>query len=81
MKNKLLSIFCVHLSAQGPLEYTFAVTIQENLSWIVYYRGKLVNCEYCMLLQKMPSNINSGVYIAIMYLVYYEFYLCMYFTL
>ena len=65
MENKLLSIFCIRVSAQGPPEYTFAVTIQENFCWIVYYRGQLVNYEYCMLLQKMPSNINSGMYIAI----------------
>ena len=71
MENKLLSIFCVYISDQGPPEYTFAVTIQENFSWIVYYRGQLVNIEYCMLLQKMPSNINSGM--QYLYLVYSEF--------
>ena len=61
MENKSLSVFCVHVPAQGPPEYTFAVTIQENFSWIVYYRGQLVNCEYCMLLQKIPCSVNSGM--------------------
>ena len=44
MENKSLSIFCVYVSAEGPPEYTFAVTIQENFSWIVYYRGQLAYC-------------------------------------
>jgi len=61
MENKSLSIFHFHLSDQG-LEYTFAVTIEQNFSWIVYYQGQLVNHEYCMLLKKLPSKINSGLY-------------------
>ena len=61
MENKSLSVYCVHVSAQGPPEYTFAVTIPENFFRIVYYRGRLVNCGYCILLQKMPCSINSGM--------------------
>ena len=42
MENKLLSIFCIRVSAQGLPEYTFAVTIQENFCWII-----IIICILC----------------------------------
>ena len=60
MENKSLTIFCFHSSVQGP-EYTFAVKIEQNFSWVVYYQRQVVSHEYCDLLKKFPSKLNSGL--------------------
>ena len=64
LENKSLTIFRFHSSVQGP-EYIFAVKIEENFSWIVYYQQRVISHEYHNLLKKLPPKLNSGLYTSI----------------
>ena len=55
--------FCqLSLSSKG-LEVTFSLTIKQDFSWVLTYRGDFVEPTICKVLQALPSCANSGNFV------------------
>jgi len=46
----------------GPV-IGLSLSIMEDFSWILRYRGHIVPADQCSLLQNTPSILNSGMLI------------------
>ena len=58
MKEKAL-VMC-KVEAYGTESET-SLTISEDFTWSMLYRGQKVSTEFCRLLKDVPLEINTGI--------------------
>ena len=52
---------CKLCSTDKGLTVTLSLTVQDNFSWDLRYKGDIVQAQSCQYLQGLPFLVNSGI--------------------
>jgi len=61
IQSKELRIFQLGY-LKSSTEVLKSLTIREDFSWVVSYKGETINPLHCDLLKNIPSLLNSGIF-------------------
>ena len=59
LKDGKISIYQVKIFEHGA-EVIFSLIIEEEFSWHLFFRRRLVNPACCSILRSTPSELDSG---------------------